>query len=198
MLSRRIYFGCSAEGCDKPNKSGGLCAMHYNRKRRNGDISVCRTSPGATKAAILGILSAAPTADCVYWEFGKNPDGYGVANVDGRKGLAHRYICEAVNGPQPRHKPQAAHSCGNGRLGCVNPKHLRWADASENQADKLLHGTDNRGEKSALARITQDAAEYIFRSHERVTDLARMFNVSKPTICDIKSGRSWAWLNKAA
>ena len=199
MGNKRIFFECTIPNCGKPNKAGGLCAAHYNRKRRNGDpLTVTRASNGSTELAIAEIVASKPRDECIIWPHGKNMHGYGVAAIKGKKFLAHRYICIVVNGEPPSDRQQCAHSCGNGSSGCVNPLHLRWANAFENQADKLLHGTDNRGEKSPLAKINASAAEYIFKSQERVTDLAIRYGVSKSTICDIKVGRSWAWLNQAA
>jgi hypothetical protein len=57
---------------------------------------------------------------------------------------AHRVMCEIAHGPKPAPGFVAAHTCGKGREGCVNPRHLRWASQKENMADKLLHGTSNR------------------------------------------------------
>lgn len=33
-------------------------------------------------------------------------------------------MCELVYGKPPMPKHQAAHNCGKGNLGCINPKHL--------------------------------------------------------------------------
>lgn len=79
------------------------------------------------------------TDECVLWPFYRMPNGYAqVGFHDGQK-LAHRYVCELAHGPAPAGKPEAAHSCGN--RACVNPKHLRWSNHSDNEADKRNHGT---------------------------------------------------------
>lgn len=78
-----------------------------------------------------------PEKGCLIWPFARDGKGYGSL---GKKG-AHRRMCEIVNGPAPTPKHHAAHSCGNGHLGCVHPRHVRWATCSENQMDRFLHGT---------------------------------------------------------
>jgi len=42
--------------------------------------------------------------------------------------------------------PFAHHSCGNGHLGCVNPKHLYWGDASQNAKDAAKHKSEGKQE----------------------------------------------------
>lgn len=46
---------CMIDGCDKPQHTQGLCAMHYRRLRRHGDVSATKgvgrpMTPGATAA----------------------------------------------------------------------------------------------------------------------------------------------------
>jgi hypothetical protein len=65
--------------------------------------------------------------------------------------LIHSYqtMCGLVNGEPTDDKPQAAHSCGNGHLGCVHPKHLSWSDNSGNQLHRYQGETpyNRRGNK---------------------------------------------------
>lgn len=78
---------------------------------------------------------------CLIWPFSREGRvGRGQMGVNGRTGWAHRFMCEAAHGPAPEGRPQAAHSCGNGHKGCVNPRHLSWKSNSENQLDRTRHG----------------------------------------------------------
>lgn len=79
--------------------------------------------------------------DCLLWPFSKSNKGYGTINHDGRNLTVSRFLCAEVNGPPPTPDHVAAHSCGRGHTGCVNPRHLRWATRTENEADKIIHGT---------------------------------------------------------
>jgi DNA-binding transcriptional regulator YiaG len=105
--------------------------------------------------------------------------------------LAHRLVCEHFNGPAPTPEHQAAHSCGH--RSCVNHKHLRWATASANQMDRPLHGTSNRGEASARARLTEDEVRQIrsLRGVSTQREIAELYGVDHKTICNIHRGLTW-------
>lgn len=75
--------------------------------------------------------------ECLEWPYSGNNWGYGQLTVAGRLVVASRFVCEIAHGDPPTPEYQAAHSCGNGHLGCVNPQHLRWATPKENSADKI-------------------------------------------------------------
>lgn len=79
--------------------------------------------------------------DCLRWPFHIDSRvGRGRLGHNGKLCWAHRVMCELAHGHAPEGKPQAAHNCGNGHLGCVNPKHLEWKSNQENCQDKSLHG----------------------------------------------------------
>lgn len=73
--------------------------------------------------------------DCLTWPFSRCGKGYGRFKWDYKEHVASRYICEIVHGPPPSERHEAAHSCGKGHEGCVNPRHLRWASHRENMAE---------------------------------------------------------------
>jgi len=87
----------------------------------------------------------------------------------------------------------AAHSCGE-RM-CINPRHLRWATRKENEADKVAHGRDIRGERSGTARLTRQQVDDIRRRYDRggITQrhLATFYGVHIMTINDIIQRRTW-------
>lgn len=86
--------------------------------------------------------------DCLFWPFSRG-DGYGSFGFEGKNYRAHRFMCQLVNGPPPTPLHQAAHSCGNGRNGCMTPRHLSWKTNGENQLDRRQHGTTNRSKLTA-------------------------------------------------
>ena len=93
--------------------------------------------------------------ECVLWPYCKDGNGRGQCAFNGRLVLAHRFLCEIVNGKPPSARHHAAHSCGNGHLGCVNPNHLSWKTQAENEADKRNHGRSGHGHDT-MATLTQD------------------------------------------
>lgn len=83
--------------------------------------------------------------DCLKWPFSTDKRvGRGTLGFMGRIMWAHRFMCELAHGMPPPDKPQASHKCGNGHLGCVNPRHLEWKSNEENSQDKITHGTTRK------------------------------------------------------
>jgi hypothetical protein len=137
--------------------------------------------------------------DCLIWPFGKTGSGYGALYDDGAQQLAHRWVCERVNGPPPSQDHEAAHTCGNGHLGCVSGAHLYWGSGVDNAADRDEHGRTSRGEGHPTAKLTNDAVLAIYRLRGRQTyeATAAQFGTSKGAVADIFNGRSWTWLTGA-
>ena len=99
-----------------------------------------RAPNGAAVAWIFEHLSFSGD-ECLIWPFRRGETGYGRVRWEGKQRNVSRIVCGLVNGEPPSPEHQAAHSCGNGRGGCANPKHLTWKTPQENQADRLVHGT---------------------------------------------------------
>lgn len=53
---------------------------------------------------------------------------------------------------------------------------------------------DNKGEKHGMHKLTEAEVSYILQSSKEVSHLAQYFGVSRQTIKDIKSGKSWKHL----
>lgn len=81
--------------------------------------------------------------DCLNWPFAKNWNGYGILKYKDRITYAHRVMCELAHGEALSDRHVAAHQCGRGQNGCVNPRHLKWKTPAENQHDRKMHGTSN-------------------------------------------------------
>lgn len=131
--------------------------------------------------------------DCLTWPLGRDNHGYGQCGHRGMFFKAHRRMCELVCGPCPSGAHQASHSCGNGHLGCVNPRHLSWKTRSENQLDRRTHGTATTNPLGRRGKITPAIAEEIRSLQGRMTQqqIATSFGVSKPTVRRIFSGKFW-------
>lgn len=127
--------------------------------------------------------------ECTIWPFPICREGYGILRF-GK--LVHRYVCETAHGPPPTKEHQASHGCGVRR--CVNPHHLSWKTAKDNQADRLVHGTTFRGERSQNAKLTDVEASAIIQQRGRKTrrELADLYGVSPSTITKIWAGQRYA------
>jgi hypothetical protein len=166
---------------------------------RHGDPLGGRVPYGEPMRWIHEVALLHTAEGCLPWPFGKSANGYGVVKVGGETVLVHRYVCELAHGAAPTPGHEAAHSCGKGHEGCTAPGHLEWKTPTQNQADRLEHGTHSRGERSARAKLTEDDVRIIIslKGAETRVSLAARFGVSQQAIYRIQIGRTWAWLTGA-
>lgn len=193
---------CTVENCGgnahkSANGSSGYCCAHYGRFWRHGDpLGGRRTLNGEPARFIEKVALPYSGDDCLVWPYGKDEDGYGKVSVNGKIKLAHRYVCTIVHGEPPSPEHHAAHSCGNGHLGCVNPGHLEWKTPAGNMADKLIHDTHNRGERHVRSKLTENDVLKILalRGVKMHREIAAEFGISEGYVSIIHAGRKWSWL----
>lgn len=193
MASSRV---CAIVGCRKTVAARGWCSTHYKRWAKYGDPLIAKKAGNGDLIAWVHEVALAYDGDeCLSWPFGRTR-GYGSLSANGRKDYAHRIICEIRHGPQPEGDYHASHSCGNGHLGCVNPRHICWKTRVDNFADRLTHGTDHRGEKHPRAKLSAPEVKQIKQllQSKGVREIARMFDVSPGAISSIRRGKNWVWL----
>jgi len=136
-------------------------------------------------------------SECLIWPFARAGKGYGKLRTPQGEKYAHRLICEVAHGAPPTPAHECAHSCGHGFNGCITPTHLSWKTPRENAADKIRHGTDNKGEKHGLAKLTASQVRRIYTSKGKASqaELARLYGVSTTTIGRIHRRECWGWLD---
>lgn len=128
--------------------------------------------------------------ECLIWPFYRMPvKGYGTLGYCGKVWKAHRLMCVLAKGEPPSPEHQAAHSCGRGDDGCVNPRHLSWKTALGNRLDSNEHGT---GRPRKPRRLTLDQVEQIRASDRSNNDLAAEYDVHPETIARIFRGETWS------
>jgi hypothetical protein len=131
---------CIVDGCDNGGKLRvGLCSRHYKRAWRHGDTSAARRYPERGDPAKY--LADHMWDDCPKWPFARGRGGYGRIQHEGGVRDVHRLVCETVHGPSPSPDHVAAHDCGKGNEGCFGARCIRWKTRSENQRDRIRHGT---------------------------------------------------------
>lgn len=113
---------------------------------------------------------------------------------DGTKNtiLVHRLVALAFI-PNPENKPEVNHIDGNKLNNDVS--NLEWTTKHENMKHAhLLKLRDNNGTGNPRNLLTEKEVLDIYDKlldGARVSDLATSYNVSRPTISDIKSKRNW-------
>lgn len=204
-LGGRVYADnsgvCSVEACGVSAHVRGYCRDHYERWKRYGDPTAGNTSKGEPEAWLRDHVNHADAVECLVWPYARHEKkrgerGYGKVHIDGEQRFAHRVMCELAHGVAPTERHEAAHSCGNGHVGCVNPHHLRWDTTQGNADDRRVHGTENKGSRNGQAVLSEDDVRQIKTLLGSMSQraIAAKFGVSRWAITDIANGRRWAWL----
>ena len=187
---------CSVDGCNDRVTNRGLCCKHYNRLRRHGDPLGGTPSRGHVWEWLVDHVGHKDDTACLTWPFARIWNGHGHFRRGGKDRLAHREMCRLAHGEPPTDIHEAAHSCGRAHEGCVNPHHLSWKTPKENHADKLIHGTHNRGARSGSAKLSALQVLQIrgLRGAATQKQIAQRFGVGVGAIQAILSGKTWVWL----
>ena len=153
-----------------------------------------RARPGELLRWITALLAEPPTDACqTGWPYSRNTNGYPVVTWQGKRRLAHHVVLELTGRPRPANR-DARHLCGNGHLGCLNRRHLEWGTTTQNMADRVTHGTSNRGERCGSVKLTEADVRAIRASTEPQSVIAGRYGVHQVTISLIKRRVNWAWL----
>jgi HNH endonuclease len=132
--------------------------------------------------------------NCLKYPFAVNKQtGYGQFGLDGALLYAHQWMCQQRNGPAPSPEHEAAHTCGNGHMSCINPNHLEWKTHQQNAQDRLRHGnySNRKGEPRFKLNAEQAAQILALKGSKTQIELAGLFGVSRCTISSIHCGRGW-------
>lgn len=157
-----------------------LCA---NRRCVNPEHWVSRT----TEERFWVLVNK--TESCWVWKGTSTKGGYGQFSVPDRaKGrnvlrLAHRISYEMANGPIPSGL-DALHTCDNPP--CVRPDHLFLGTDSDNQRDAV-----RKGRHVGSRKLTADEVRTVRQSRATALTLATRFGVTRATIYDIRSRKTW-------
>lgn len=165
-------------------------------RRRNPPRSL------AELAAKMDRLSMpCPATGCYLWlgTIKSEAAPYGRIYFRGAMRGAHRIAWELKNGPIEVGM-DVCHRCDNPL--CVNPDHLFMAVHERNVADMMAKGRnvapprnhvprDQRGEKNALARLTDAMVRDIRASQEPIRAIAKRLGIGRATVQGAKSGRTW-------
>ena len=190
-----LVDGCNSNAHHDAQGRRGYCRKHHRRLRLYGDPLGGRTPDGEPMAWLLRHKEYQGD-DCLKWPYNTDKRGQGRIRNRDSSTSASRMMCIIAHGEPPSYTLEAAHSCGNGHLGCCNPRHLRWATTKENADDRTIHGTQMRGSLNGHSLLTEDDVHDIRRMKGFATlrQLAESFGVHPSCINDIMNGRTWAWL----
>jgi len=132
------------------------------------------------------------SGECWLWTGGCGNRGYGVFWYEDKIWASHRFSYLLANGELPTTPLVLRHKCKSKK--CCNPEHLESGTPSENTNDRLRDGTDNRGAKHSMVKLTEVQVREIRQSDKSQRDLAKEFGVRQTTISAIIRKKTWAWL----
>lgn len=126
--------------------------------------------------------------------------GYPIVKLqtdDGAKNfLVHRLVATAFLGKAPTKDHEVAHNDGN--RANPNVKNLRWATRKENISDRLIHGTQLRGERVWNSKLDAEKVANIRTAAHSCAYYAALYGVSPKYVSNVRAGTSWAYLRGEA
>lgn len=119
-----------------------------------------------------------------------------LTNNDGRQVTrrVHILVLETFIGPRPTQEHQTRHLDGNHKNNRLD--NLLWGTVQENSDDRLAHGTQVRGEKVGIAKLTEQQVQEIkaaipFWKKGMATSFANKFGVGRTAITEIRKNNTW-------
>lgn len=106
----------------------------------------------------------------------------------------HRLVAAAFIGPRPD-GCETRHLDGDKTNNVLS--NLAYGTVAENQADRVLHGTSNRGTRCGSAKLTEDDVREIRAraASETRAALASAFGVTSSCIDNVVRRTTWRWLS---
>lgn len=124
---------CSFDPCERPSKSLGLCAAHWQQQydgRGLQPIQRWSNDMGSLKESIEERLDKTDgESGCWVWSGMVNQDGYGLVKIRGKRVMVHRAYLQETGVSIPEGLT-VDHLCRN--RACANPDHLELVTNLEN------------------------------------------------------------------
>lgn len=108
----------------------------------------------------------------------------------------HRLVAWAFLGPRPEGM-QVRHLDGDKMNNRAD--NLAYGTAAENNKDKVVHGTSNKGIKNPKAKLTEQQVSYAYHVMRGIMDAeeaAKILGVNPSTIYRIWNGKYWRHVTK--
>lgn len=190
---------CIFKDCGRKVFARQYCQQHYKQFRQGRDLVPLQTQHhGLTEYdRFFKRVCIGDAGNCWEWTGSRNKTHWHGQwrNQEGEIELAHRAAWRLMVGAIPV-STCILHKCDNPI--CCNPSHLFLGSQSDNARDmwnkhRAKPGT-SKGEKHGMSVLTERMVRSIRSSKAKGVDLAKRFNVTPTTICDIRKNRIWKHL----
>jgi hypothetical protein len=125
---------------------------------------------------------------CWWWEGNKYKNGYGKFFYNRKTVYAHRFSFELHKHKIPEGL-HVLHHCDFRE--CCHPEHLYLGDNAQNIKDRNDRNRQAKGEKVGFSKLKEYQVREILKSTEKVSMLAKQFNVTMQTIYVINNRKTW-------
>lgn len=104
-------------------------------------------------------------------------------------------VCTVFHGPRPTGH-EVAHLNGNPLDN--RAENLAWKTPAANQADRIEHGTSNRGARHGRAKLTPEDVREIRQmaaAGRLQAEIVARFGIAQTTVSQIITRKTWSWLD---
>lgn len=158
----------------------------YDARRRTDEVALTELASRIEKWTI-----PEPNSGCLLWFGATTKKGYGLVGIGGRKGksiYAHRLAYTIAKGAIPEGL-SILHRCDN--RCCCNPDHLFVGSPADNTNDMINKDRHCRGERSPMAKLSEDEIPGIRRDPRSLRLIALDHGVDIKQIHRIKRRENW-------
>lgn len=128
-----------------------------------------------------------------------NGKGYLRIVIGKKRYFVHRLVAQKYI-PNIQGKPQINHKDGNKLNNCV--ENLEWVTNQENRNHAVAKGLHLYGDKCSYSKLGSkqvlEILELVRENKYTIKEIAKKFNVSRATVTDIKSNKTWKQLKRYA
>lgn len=110
---------------------------------------------------------------------------------DAPNNYVHDLVGRAFIG-MPRRRQEIRHLDGNPANNRAT--NLCWGTKSENQLDRIVHGTHARGERNPMAKFTAEAVREIRSREISIPVLLKKYDISRSYLHALRNRECWGWL----
>jgi len=166
-----------------PGYEGCYSASSFGRVRSEDRFVKHRSGKRKVRSRILSQCKAGPDSRLYVSLWKEN---------NGRMFYVHKVVLLAFRGfPVPG--TESSHVDGDKYNNSIS--NLLWESHSDNLKRRDIHGTTSRGEARYNSRLTEPLAFKIRSSDHSDYYWANLLGVSRTTILDARSRKTWAWVS---
>lgn len=177
-----------AEPCLVAKGGGRYCSKRCSNTVNTAARNRAKAAPMPDRFWNKVDQSGGPDA-CWPWMGTRKKSEHGHFRIDGHVEQCGRIVLSLTLGLPLRDKWWACHRCDNPP--CCNPAHLFVGDSQANTADMVAKKRHAFGEKSGMAKLTDDAVRLIRSMSGSGPKIAERFGVKKAAIYAVRARRTW-------